>query len=78
MPKSGRLFQFAALLSLSCLYVPETLCATEQVWDFRTGLHGWKGSHQVEELAQTREGITFRSTGIDPWIEGRDSKRDAL
>ena len=39
-------------------------------WDFSTGLHGWKGNAYVVDLLQTHDGLSFRSTGIDPWIEG--------
>jgi hypothetical protein len=39
-------------------------------WDFSKGLHGWKGNSYVAGLAVTAEGLAFRSTGIDPWIEG--------
>lgn len=39
-------------------------------WSFSRGLQGWKGNHHVEDLAWSRDGLSFRSTGIDPWIEG--------
>ena len=39
-------------------------------WDFTQGLHGWTGNRQVADLAVATEGMAFRSTGGDPWIEG--------
>ncbi len=39
-------------------------------WDFSKGLQGWKGNYQVEGLTWSRGGLSFRSTGVDPWIEG--------
>jgi len=39
-------------------------------WDFSKGLQGWKGNHHVEGLTWSRDGLSFRSTGVDPWIEG--------
>ena len=68
--QSGRLFRYGIVLLLTCPSVQSVHSATEQTWDFRTGLNGWKGNHHVDALVQTREGITFRSTGNDPWIEG--------
>jgi hypothetical protein len=40
------------------------------VWNFSNGQHGWKGNHRVADLTVTRDGLSFRSLGIDPWIEG--------
>ena len=39
-------------------------------WDFARGLLGWKGNPYVEGLTLGEEGLVFRSTGQDPWIEG--------
>jgi len=39
-------------------------------WDFSNGLQGWKGNHDVADLTWSRTGLSFRSTGVDPWIEG--------
>lgn len=39
-------------------------------WDFTQGPQGWRGNDYVEDLAASGEGLAFRSTGIDPWIEG--------
>jgi len=39
-------------------------------WDFTKGLLGWKGNAYVEGLTTREEGLVFRSTGQDPWIEG--------
>ncbi|MBN2128849.1 MAG: hypothetical protein JW741_05105, partial [Sedimentisphaerales bacterium] len=38
-------------------------------WDFTQGLHGWTGNQYVADLAVSAEGLAFRSTGIDPWLE---------
>jgi hypothetical protein len=39
-------------------------------WNFSNGLQGWTGNHHVEGLTSSRDGLSFRSTGVDPWIEG--------
>jgi hypothetical protein len=39
-------------------------------WDFSRGMHGWKGNHYVTDLTYSRRGLSFTSTGVDPWIEG--------
>ena len=39
-------------------------------WRFSQGLQGWRGNHFVEDLTWSRDGLSFRSTGGDPWIEG--------
>ncbi|MBN1363030.1 MAG: hypothetical protein JW993_20695 [Sedimentisphaerales bacterium] len=57
----------AALLALFATPAP---AKTVAVWDFAAGLHGWIGNRFVEDLRVTDEGVSFVSTGIDPWIEG--------
>ncbi len=44
--------------------------ARPYIWYFPNGLNGWKGNHDVRDLKVTRDGLTFQSTGHDPWIEG--------
>jgi len=39
-------------------------------WDFTKGLQGWQGNKDTQDLAATPEGLAFKSTGNDPWIEG--------
>lgn len=39
-------------------------------WNFSRGLQGWTGNQFVEDLTFSRDGLSLRSTGIDPWIEG--------
>jgi len=39
-------------------------------WDFTKGLQGWQGNGHVADLSVSAEGLAFRSTGNDPWIEG--------
>jgi hypothetical protein len=39
-------------------------------WDFTKGLQGWQGNKYVADLAVSAEGLAFRSTGNDAWIEG--------
>ncbi|UCD49670.1 MAG: hypothetical protein JSW27_19320 [Phycisphaerales bacterium] len=39
-------------------------------WNFSRGLQGWTGNHFVEDLTYSRDGLSFLSTGVDPWIEG--------
>jgi len=43
---------------------------TIAAWDFTKGLQGWQGNKDTQELAATPEGLAFKSTGNDPWIEG--------
>ncbi len=43
---------------------------TVAAWDFTKGLQGWLGNQYTEGVAATAEGLAFRSTGVDPWIEG--------
>jgi hypothetical protein len=66
-----------AVRSLFHSLLPLILCMTLRVdaqtvieWDFSRGLHGWKGNHHVADLTQSRRGLSFTSTGVDPWIEG--------
>ncbi|MBP7053774.1 MAG: hypothetical protein KBE65_22410, partial [Phycisphaerae bacterium] len=39
-------------------------------WNFANGPQGWTGNHYVTDLTCSREGLSFQSTGVDPWIEG--------
>jgi len=39
-------------------------------WNFSRGLQNWSGNHHVEDLTYSQDGLSFRSTGVDPWIEG--------
>jgi hypothetical protein len=39
-------------------------------WDFTKGVQGWRANQYVEETVISSEGLAFRSTGNDPWIEG--------
>ena len=43
---------------------------TVAAWDFTKGLQGWQGNKDTEGLTVSAEGLTFKSTGNDPWIEG--------
>lgn len=61
---------FMSCLALICLSSFEALGKTVVEWDFSHGLLGWAGNQYVEDLTWSRRGLTLRSTGIDPWIEG--------
>jgi hypothetical protein len=39
-------------------------------WDFSKDTHGWAGNPRVSNLLHSDEGLTFKSIGEDPWIEG--------
>lgn len=56
------------LLTLLC----STLVEAETIkrWDFRQGAQGWRGNSYVEGFTEEPDGLTFASTGTDPWIEG--------
>ncbi len=65
---SGRL---ALCLWISWIGLASTAGAGPTVsWDFTQGPLDWKGNTHVEQLGSGDEGLTFRSTGEDPWIEG--------
>ncbi|MBN1505861.1 MAG: hypothetical protein JW955_03400 [Sedimentisphaerales bacterium] len=43
---------------------------TVAAWDFTRGWQGWQGNKFTEGLVVSEEGLTFQSTGNDPWLEG--------
>ncbi|MBN2132692.1 MAG: hypothetical protein JW741_24540, partial [Sedimentisphaerales bacterium] len=49
---------------------PEALADTVVEWNFAGGLQGWEGNFHVADLTWSRRGLSFTSTGNDPWIEG--------
>ena len=57
---------------LMLLVLLPTYGAAETVatWDFSESAHGWVGNPSVEGLTVGAQGLTFHSTGVDPWIEG--------
>lgn len=60
----------AVLFFLMIAPAAATYGKTVAAWDFTKGLQGWQGNRYTEGLAATAEGLAFRSTGNDPWIEG--------
>jgi len=52
------------------LLTPQVYGRTVIEWDFSRGMHGWKANHHVTDLTYSRRGLSFTSTGVDPWIEG--------
>jgi hypothetical protein len=61
----------ALVILLSIAAFATTVWAEAVVtWDFTQGRHGWIGNQFVDDLRVTAEGLSFVSTGIDPWIEG--------
>jgi len=56
------------LLILLCSSVVEAEIIKR--WDFTQGAQGWTGNSYVEGFTSGPDGLTFASTGIDPWIEG--------
>lgn len=70
--RTGRDF-FCFLLTSFVLTVLLPLKIHGQIaaeWDFSHGMLGWKGNHYVTDLTSSQQGLSFTSTGIDPWIEG--------
>ncbi|MBL7186014.1 MAG: hypothetical protein ISS70_06790 [Phycisphaerae bacterium] len=70
--QTGRAFSRFLSVWLVWITLP-TLCVdarTVAEWDFSYGMHGWKGNHHVTDLIHSRQGLSFTSTGVDPWIEG--------
>ncbi len=63
---SFRLIALLFVVSAPATVYGKTLVA----WAFAMGLQGWQGNNYTEGLTATAEGLAFRSTGIDPWIEG--------
>lgn len=37
-------------------------------WDFTQGDHGWTGNPRVADMTTGPQGLSFRTTGEDPWI----------
>lgn len=37
-------------------------------FDFRTGMQGWEGNHHTSDFTHSDKGLSFRSTGVDPWL----------
>ncbi|MHC4120603.1 MAG: hypothetical protein ACYSWO_24170 [Planctomycetota bacterium] len=58
-----------AIASVLLLAVPVSGKLVIQ-WDFSEGLHGWAGNNKVEKLTHSSQGLSVKSTGEDPWIEG--------
>ncbi|MHC4580593.1 MAG: hypothetical protein ACYS14_03995, partial [Planctomycetota bacterium] len=70
--QSGRALLCFVSVWLAFMTLP-VLCVdagTVVQWDFSSGMYGWKGNHYVTDLVQSRQGLTFVSAGVDPWIEG--------
>jgi hypothetical protein len=61
-----------AVVLLACLAALPTAAWGEVAvaWDFTKGLQDWQGNKHVADLTISAEGLAFRSTGNDPWIEG--------
>ncbi|MDI9385357.1 MAG: hypothetical protein QM518_13765, partial [Verrucomicrobiota bacterium] len=60
-----------AFTALVLLLIPLRLGAQVIArWDFAEGAQGWTGNFYVANLQVTGDGLTFDSTGNDPWIEG--------
>ncbi len=71
MARKDRTNTAALVIFLSFVALATTVRAEAVVmWDFTGGLHGWIGNQFVDDLRITAEGLSFVSTGIDPWIEG--------
>jgi hypothetical protein len=66
---SKKLFFICAIL---CFTFPANSAGGETIaqWDFSQGTHGWMGNARVADLSHSTEGLTFKSIGEDPWIEG--------
>jgi len=73
LAQRGKAFSWGIV---SWVWVPVLICPmvlhgnTIIQWDFSKGMLGWTGNPYIEGLTQGQEGLVFRSTGIDPWIEG--------
>ncbi len=63
--------RFRVPILMLLVFLP-TYGAAETVvtWDFSESAHGWMGNAFVKGLTAGVQGLTFASTGIDPWIEG--------
>ena len=66
----GVIFLPAIFLAASALPTGLARGGTVATWDFTKGRLGWRGNQYTTDLTTSREGLTFRSTGLDPWIEG--------
>ena len=68
----GHLFRCGIVLLLSYSFVQSAHSSTEQAWDFRTGLHGWKGSHRIIHAPCSVKDISLDPNGtlqfsLDGW-----------
>jgi hypothetical protein len=70
--QTGRAFFIFLSVWLVWIVLPALRVDAQTVvdWDFSYGMHGWKGNHHVTELTYSRQGLSFTSTDVDPWIEG--------
>ena len=65
-----KMFSTLVLLGLTMTLASPAWGKTIVSWDFAEGMQGWQGNKDTADLTATREGLTFRSVGIDPWLEG--------
>jgi len=87
MKKQNRPFWTATVLAVICCSGSvNCIRAQEQtmekrvygaVWDFTKGTEGWVPDHGVSDFETSKEGISFKVTGFDPWILGPEIEIDA-
>jgi hypothetical protein len=61
---------FVILLAAATVWTVPTFGKIVVNWDFSKNLYDWTGNRQVENLSFSSEGLTVKSKGEDPWIEG--------
>lgn len=61
---------FILALSLVLLAGQPAQAETVKVWNLSKGTLGWVGNARVQNMVSSADGLSFRSVGIDPWIEG--------
>ncbi len=63
--------RFAPLVGLAIWLIAATGSAgMVTLFDFSQGRQGWEPTHQVANLRATGEGLTFNTTGLDPYLIG--------
>ncbi len=65
-----RVFQILFVFTMVLVAPVLTYGKVVAEWDFSKGTLGWTGNNRIENLSSSSEGLFFKSTGEDPWIEG--------
>lgn len=64
--------KFFFICAILCFTFPAGSAGGKTIaqWDFSKGTHDWVGNARVSNFSHSTEGLSFKSIGQDPWIEG--------